>query len=740
MKTDVANQQSDKTQPFFFEEVTPIQIVRDNFPIIFSPKNSLSEWEDLIDSLPSYNFSVSREKEIERLEAYLDSFAELFGVELRAVLRTRVQILNSIMISSAVLLEDRFDSARSEGNSSADKEGGTFFDGRRTAGRFSLNANGSIDFGKYRMTFSVLKRPLDTGSDEEYEQDYPGYSLSRDVLERVIAWEGNAGWITTPLLDLVSWRVHDWIHQAILYDISSQSNVFRDWSKNSFFVEHLAEGAGRINYELLANHIHFRVWGELFKKDPKLKGHVIETAQNLLENLQKFSDHLQQAGLNPADTADMVTLIAYTGLRALVDIISFEDPELTSQLAKYPEFEKVLAQIPRESKDFLKLTYSQDLLIPFRSNSNARLAVADIIKEYLDSLVEERRDHLQNWAITELTSSEQTIGQILASTPIEVRTKIAGMSSEIYSISFLRWITELQQNLSPEERELWQKLMGVTEVDKSGFWYLQVDQNDFEFDNSQVSEVTQSKSALVFQIPYDQQDGIDLTIERSQSILASQQSASAQAKPGEAIIFNCRDNSLARQILERSVINGNVDANQCIRVINAFVKNKKIEVGDIYPMDANVAVQTFELENKNCCNSDDAGRIIIKPGFYRTGQNARKAYTSGSISIDSGRQDGARRRVLRGAVVQNHISQNGIKDVFPVQDVSFNRNYFQNWQNLSNIQLKDIYLEKLEVPPELRSLFRQYLPSYLEMLTQINDQIQFGPRGKPSVFKYPAVE
>lgn len=726
------------TPQFCIEDISPIKVVREQFPIVFSADDSLTEWEAIIDGLPSQIFDVAREKEIERLEAYLDSFASLFGIDLRAVLRTRVQILNSLMVSSAILLEDRFDDEKTSGNSSKDKEGETFFDGRRTAGRFSLNANGSIQFGKYRMTFSVLKRPVTINDTDIYELDYPGYSLSRDVLSRLLKWEADSGLITQPLLDLISWRVHDWIHQAILYDTQSQSNVFRAWSKNSFFVEHLAEGEGRINYELLANHIHFRIWGEMFKKDAKLKAQIIDIARDLLRHIEIFENHLQTTGSEKQDATDMVTMIAYTGIRALVDIVSFEDPELVAALGNYPLFNAVIAQIPQESKDFLLLTYSQDLLIPFRSGSTAKLAVKDIIKEYVDSLVEERRDHLQNWSIVELTASEQTIGQILASTPPAVREKVAGRSTEVYTISFLKWITEAEKGLSAPAREMWQKLMAATEVDSSGFWYLKLDQEDFDFDSPLVSEVTQSKSALVFQIPYDHDHGVDLSIERSQGILTSQQSATAKVSPGEVIIFNCRDSSLAKQILEQSALGGSFDADKCIQIIDDLVKNKKIETGDIYPIDASVAIQTFELDQKDCYNDDHGGRAIVHPGFYRTGNNARKAYRIGSVSVDSGRQDGERRRILRGAIVQNHILKDGIQDVFPVHDASFNRNYHQNWQELNSVQVKAEYLNKLGLASSEYSSLSDYLPKYLEMLTLVNDQVQFGPRGKPTVFKYPA--
>lgn len=724
--------------PFVIEEAPRIEVQREKFPIIYSENDSLSEWEGMIEALPVEEFDDAREKELERIAPYLDAFAELYGIDLRTALRTRAQILNAMMVSSPVMLENRLE--KGSGVASQDGSANTFFEGRMKGGKFDFNANGVLEIGKYQMIYSVLKRKIKTKKGDEYEQDYPALSFSRAVIKSLKKWTKLKGPHTEDdEQDQIARRVHDWFHLAVLYDTQAQSQAFKAWSSDVYFVEHKAKGAGRINYELLANHVHFRVWQKIFEKDPSQKANIIAQAKRLLTEMDEFSKWLVDEGENQQDAHDQAMILTYGSIRGLVDIISFEDAELVTALGDHWMFQEVIDRIPEESKQFLRLTYSEDLTLPFDTESDQEFPVRAILQRYVDGLTVERITHNMNWNNRTVAESNRTWEQMINEAPVEIRQKIAGKSPSTYSIKFVEWITQAEKELTSEEREVWKILMANTETDKSGFWYLKIDQSDFDFDAKEATEVTQAKTAIVFQIPYDHPAHIRLKIHRPATLLATQSGAETEADPGEVVVFNCRDGVLAKKILEQSIIDGQFNAEKCIKIINNLVGSKKVEYGDIYPMDIDVAVRTFDLQTKGSVSSNAENKPLIKPGFYKTPENKRKAYQIGPVSIDSGR-NGERRKILKGAVVQNHIKQEGKTDVFPVHSVSFNRHYDKSWQSLSDLQLLPTYREKIGIPEHLADAFKKFLPKYFELLNDVNNNLQLGPRGKPEVYTYPELQ
>ena len=232
-----------------------------------------------IHALPTPDYETTRDAEMERLQPYFDMFARLWGVDLKAIATTRMQLMRTVMLASPLWAE----SIIGDEKPGEARDGMPFFDrGKRKIDDLVLSATYRPKIAGYRMAFSVLKVPQedDFGS---WELDYPLFSLPPDVLQQLLAWQKAQGQsenlddnpILTSGAQLISRRIHDWFHAAVLYDTQSRTNIFQGWSDDSFHVKHLFNERGMINYEFLANWSHYTIWQKMFDDDPAAKKQVI---------------------------------------------------------------------------------------------------------------------------------------------------------------------------------------------------------------------------------------------------------------------------------------------------------------------------------------------------------------------------------------------------------------------------------------------------------------------------------
>lgn len=724
-------EQESSSPPFIVEAPFPQYVERENLPLIFSETDSLEDWEQQISSLPKGSFEEERDKEFERLGPLISAFTSEFGFNILAIARTRTEILATILKSSALIVESRFNTDEPTHSPVQD---GTFFDGRRHAGKIQLNANGAFTVGENTITFSVLKDKNDSASDP-YEVDYAAYSIPRSLLQAVMQFQEVSGKdVVSPLQNLLSWRVHDWLHQAILYDVKSKTSAFQDWADDSFFVQHLVPGEGRINYELLTTHLHFRCWQELFEKDPAQKQLVLNEAVSFMQSITEFQKHLESNGGASSEKAhDAALALAYLGIRGLVDIIPYNDPDFQLVLNRFPLFLEVLQFIPDESKRFLKLAYDPNLRLPFRKGQDVWLTVPEILKEYQQALEIERRAHVQEWQTAEWQKSDMTYSEIMSRLPANISRQMQEkrLQKIPYPLDLLRQFGDIPENFTPEKQAAWQALADRTHLDASGLWFLELDQKDLDF--SQAQEVIQQKTAIVIQIPHDYEGTIRLPIKRRHTLLSEHTEAFAEARAGEAVIFNCWDVSLAQSLLDQANSRGSFDALSCIENIIALGKTNKVDVVDIYPMSATTATRVFSLNEKHAVRQKNEQQVIT-PGFYRTSPNKRLAYRADAIAMDSGRNDGERRKSPEGAAVQNSSSQDGTLDVFPVLASSYMRIYDVPLSSLPDMQFSPEFSSTVGGEKLRNSEVQQLTTEYLHLLRTLNSAVMYGKRGKPNEF------
>ena len=357
-------------------------------------KQEIAKLASLIREIPALPFSEAREQEMLRLSEYYEAFATLFGIDLREVARTRTQINATIMYTSPILLQAMFDDTGQE-----DKRGQTFFESRIHAGGFSFNATSINIVEGYPMSFSVLKRTLSDLSGD-YEINYPAVSLPREAFWLIKRWDDikypDKPLGDNPLLayiaDTFSYRIHDWVHQAILYDTNSATRIFQKWSDDSFFVEHFFHDPSMINYEFISDKIHYLVWQQLFHEYPNLKGMLLTQTNNFLEDLDSFEQWMNMQGdRNDTDHTSqrMANFLGYVGLRGLFNIIPIH--ELRAVFEKNLRFRTVQKIFPEKYAAYLTKLYEpiDQLAIPFRKGKSTRLSLQHVLEEYVSGLREE---------------------------------------------------------------------------------------------------------------------------------------------------------------------------------------------------------------------------------------------------------------------------------------------------------------------------------------------------------------
>jgi hypothetical protein len=197
------------------------------------------------------------------------------------------------------------------------------------------------------------------------------------------------------------------------------------------------------------------------------------------------------------------------------------------------------------------------------------------------------------------------------------------------------------------------------------------------------------------------------------------------------VIFNCKDQDLAKKILDQSFEGNQFNAQKCIEIIQKLAKTGEVELADMYPMaNLETAIATFDLDKKGALTQNN-NKTVVKPGFYRTTPNRRRACKTGPISIDSGRNDGERRRVLQGAVVENHTAKTNTPDIFPVHNKSFNTLYHTHWSELPDVEFTPVWHESFGDTTLDSEEQETILKQYWQFLDTVNTAVKVGSRSKP---------
>lgn len=688
----------------------------------------VSHLAERLHALPSDTFDEMRDQEMLRLSPYFDAFSDIYGIDLRSTARTRMQATSTVMNSSVLLLQRMF-----EEDTKSEQTGLTFFNGRMQAGNFDFNANGNTVIDGYTMTFSVLKRTIED-SDGKFEVDYPAYSLPREVISALNEWNNttNPGrdLSENPLLavgsELMSRRVHDWIHASFLYDTQAINKAFQQWSKDSFFVPHFLADPGQINYELMSNHMHFRVWQHIFENNPDAKKQVIEEATQYLSQVDKFA---QWSGDN-----EMANFLGYIGMRGVFDILRYDDPDLTEALKDVERFQYIKGEIPDSSRAFLDKIYQDDEKYYFREGTDQQIDLEQILREYVQGLTSEAeiiRAKSENIALKSGVSF-RTEGEKL---PNSIKLQIDNIPADKLDARLLRQFNQTIEQMSQDfDPEIVQFLAEQIEVDEEGLFYLKVNREDVDLAESEA--VKQKKHAILVQIPYTDTNQRTLVIQTANNLLSTHKRAEAEISAGDLITINTQNRSVANRILNESRNDaGEFDIEQFFSLIHKESQKGLVELGDAYPYEIDKALQVYNIDPENI-TTDTEGRTVIEPGFYATHINKRQAVgVEGPISMDAAQDPNSRRRILKGAAVENHVQKEGQLDIFPVYYESFDTFYAgSHRRDLPPLRLNNNFSGNFD-NDSVNNAVSVLLPE----LESINDKKIHGFRGKPQIPSFGAL-
>ena len=690
-----------------------------------------------IRSMPALPFAEAREREMLRLTDYYEAFATLFGIDLREVARTRTQTNATVMYTSPLLLQAMFDDKGRE-----DAQGLTFFESRIQAGGFSFNATSINIIEGYPMSFSVLKRSLhDAGG--EYEIDYPAVSLPREAFWRLKQWHAAAqpklsfdeNPILTHIADAFSYRIHDWIHQAILYDASSATRIFQKWSDDSYFVEHFFQDPSMINYEFMSDKIHYLVWQQLFDEHPGIKEILIENTNIFFHYLESFDEWLKAKDQDVAN-GKLTNFLGYVGLRSLFNIIPIDT--LKNRFDGIPRFTDIQNLLPEKYQAYLSKLYEpiDQLLIPFRKGKNASISLQQILDEYVTGLREEFQTQKLMSISGELwkLGKQNKLQELLTSLPDMIIQQINEQSDiRLMDPRILMLLNNMVHGLAGLFGEVAPgAILSRLEVDPSGYFYLMIDQDEIDTSSTHFVTTPYRKEAILIQVPWDYPGSFAVTITRSQNVLVSQVGASEQVAPGTILLINIENKRLAKELLNTLVgSDARVAFDTFWNKLNAERTRGHIALGDAYPYEYNKVQEVFRIEPGNL-SVDLRNNPVLNPGYYETKPASRRvARLPGPISMDSGKGN-TRRRVLFGCIAENHVQYETL-DVFPVDAVSFDKFYQADRSSLPPLRLSSAFAKHLGIEStETANLAAQIT---FEHLVLINDAIIHGFRGKPQVVK-----
>lgn len=659
---------------------------------------SVKEIVRQIHEIPTGDYETTRNEEMDRLQLYYDIFARLWGVDLRAVATTRMQLMRAVMKSSPLFTESIIGNEQP----GAKVEGMPFFErGKRTIDDLVLSATYRPRIAGHRMAYSVLKVPQE---DEfgSWELDYPLISLEPEVIHKLLEWQKaqsksdnlSDNPILTAGAQLISHRIHDWFHAAVLYNTQSRTEVFQNWSDDSFFVKHLFDEKGMINYEFLANWTHYTIWQQMFKDDPQAKKKVMQEASTYLHSLDQFQMWLDEQG--HTDSQNMTDFLAFMGMRSLFDIMPIEDEDLQA----LPRYDRCIELLEDKERRFLTRLTSFDQHLPFDRNSSKQLTVQEIIDRYLVALVEEERTYRLEGQHRRLISDvpdpqhhDSTLNLEITRLPQLVLQQMTELPLHTFDPSALRHLRRgLDQLSETYGEEHAQALIEKIHVSEDGYVYLDVEAEDVDMNDG--TDVVHSKKALLIQIPHDFEP-FELELKRKTTLLKESSGAKYTVKPGDVIIVNIQDPFFAQDLIEQSTIDGEIDTQLLLDLIKKKGKSGMSDTLDSYPYPLHKADMTFGLSGKGAVKDVD-GRKVLQTGMYQTAGRIRQAVRiDGPVAVHSA--NGHVMKIPGGALVEDTHGGSD-SDLFPVIGNKFHTNY--SGARLESLQHVQLQSKEIRLPHE----------------------------------------
>lgn len=725
-------------------------------------KQEILGLKEALANLPRKDFDQMREDEMDRLHTYYDAFTEVFGIDLWAVAMTRIQLTETIMISSLFLLQLLFEE---DIQPEEDNEHVGPFKSTIVVEGMTFKANGTRFIGGMPVTFSVFKQRYHD-EEGEFGVDYPVYSIPREVAAALQDWhnanfEGDLS--TNPMisngLEIVTRRVHDWLHAAILYDTNALTRQFKEWSDNSFMVKHFFKSDGMINYELLSNHMHFETYKHIFKNDPEAKKEIIAQIVQYSEQIEQWCEWLKtENNMSPDEAEKMANYMMNIVTRGIFDFIRYDDEDLNKAFVGSQRFATAKDGVLEEFQSYLDAVYTlNDKLIPFRRNSDEALQIAKILEEYVDGLQAESKEVRDLNSKDQLWRSEDHKEEA-HKLPESIKVQLGNLNPAKFEPRIMGMINKRLEKLkSTYTEKICSVLIDRIEVDSEGLFYLKLDRKDLftipqdatdpdggsheSIQKGGLKEVIQKKGALLIQVPYDEEKEITVTINRVKNLLNGQIGASAKVKAGDIIQINTQNEALAQNLLSQATDaeTGRVNFEQLLLLADHYKQKGLVEFHDIYPTAPSIIAEVFALKGTDSIRKNNDDKWELKNGYYVTPENLRHAANiDGPISLDpDNKHNGGRRRVLSGVLVKNHIQEDSVDlDIFPVDAKSFGKLYPNADRSaLNHLTVNDIFLITNGLKND-RDEFQNAMEELLDDLNAINMAKLHGSRGKPKLITF----
>lgn len=691
---------------------------------------------DGLEKLPiSDSYAEEREAVLEENAKLLDAVTDIYGFDAWTAARTRMQRLGGVMGKPTALMLVMAGAENSKLDPTGDK---SFFTSRYISpdGRVQLNATSIVFVNGLPYTFSVLKR-FGQDSFGEFGADFPALGVAREALVALKKWH-EATSPGTPLeedplvndmVELFNERVHDVLHAMFLYDTKALTKAFKSFADKIFFTKHLFKDPNKINYEFIVDRAFHKAWRRDFENNPEDKTDLEDRTRAFLGRLEDFNDFMKR---DDPENADKITnYVGFIGIRGVVHKLPYNGEELAKIAEEHPRLNDILDLIPENHKEYLDGIYSDEFgqKVPW-GDSGEELTFDEVFEKYIEGLETEFRMGIDMQSKNSAWLHGEDAIAAIKDIPGLV-DKLHGMEPHKFSpdifLEYGSMFHQLEEDYGPEVARF---IESRIEIDEDNGFYLRLDRRDVDFDEGRPGMLLHSKKALLVQIPYDYpKDEIEIRVTRPKTLLLNEIGAAATARPGDFVILNIHDASLAKKLVQKATGEAGFDFDAFQKAVAEEVAQGKSSLGvaDLYPYPQENAIDIFDLEAAGAIKRDEEGRVVLQAGHYKTKENLRQAFSvAGPVSMDS--EDGDRRRIHQGAVVRNHIQKGIPLDYFPVDAWSFRR-FYQGAarKNLPPIEVTSRFSSQLGMDKGKAS---KLIQEVLGKLEYINTLKVYGPRGE----------
>ncbi len=679
------------------------------------------------------DFPDARESILERQRLLIGALSKRHHQDFRMIAVTRMQRLGGVMGGETVVMQLMFD----ENVKSEETSGETFFASRINIEGVQLNAT-SITFTEgFPWAFSVLKREAE---DEfgKFGVDHPALSLPREALIALDMYRNHQNPeltleqdpLTKDMAKLFDKRVHDVIHALFLYDNNALTKIFKKFGDDIFTVEQLFKDPNKVNYEFMVDKMFYLAWQDIYQENPEVKQEDMDTADNFLDNIDKFENFLNAKDPDKKDyNKRLANFVAFIGMRGLTHRMRYDGPEFKALSEKHPRLERVVELIPDNIKEYLQGIYSEEfgIKLPFKKNA-VHISMEDILDVYTTGLLEEFRVSIlegrnSNWEDT------YNAVMLLPRLPKEIRNELGKIEQKNFDtksiVRLYSLFDDLETKFGTEVAEAFAKQV---EVDPETGFYFKLKMKDVDFsESSKPSDIYHSKFGLLVQIPHDYpKPDVEVNLIRPKTLMQKEKGAVAHAKPGDIVLVNIQDRSLAEAIIKEATVGGKFDFDVFQGILTREMDKGNPGLGDVYPYSNESTLNTFDLGGG--ITRDEVGGINLTPGFYKTKRNVRKAFKiDGPVSLEGFNGSDAR-RIQYGAIAQNHIQAPGKLDVFPIDQASLGKFYGGvKRSKLSRIAFSREFLHELGLSQVHDN--NEVVINFIKGLENVNTVAVYGPRG-----------